>query len=472
MKHTCLNWNTLCLLVSVMVWSFAGCIPLPWEAAGYIDVNEGQTIQAGQTKALAVTALNVFGEAITIDPDRIAWAATSGQQYISFKNGDATGIKHGEAMVVAMVDGMASPAVKVRVTPVKRAMLIPPIAGTPEDAINTGASISADGMVVVGESETASGQFHAYRWTEVQGTQDLGVLTGFDTSIAYRTNADGSVVVGTSYLASNAAATGQAFIWTASGGMKAIDGFPDGTIMSVAYGVSGDGNLVGGMFEINNPDDNPPMVGEYGFLWSKEGGLQVLGDFLPPDAPEHKCRIWAISADGDTIVGSAAFDIDEQEQLIAGPARWIRVGNVWDTTLLGEFPGANGEGEAYCVNGDGAVAGGWTKISDEWMNPFRWSLVSGMTFPLFKQILVMQACSHDGAVMAGSGGNPGNAFLWDVYRGTRNLYDVLHAEGLLDDLDGKSPSSVMGLSADGQAMVGDCGPGNNRAYLVELPLAP
>lgn len=380
------------------------------------------------------------------------------------------GTRHGPAKVVATVDGIASEAAAVQVTPVKRAMLIPLIPGAPADGGNSATGISADGTAVIGNGDTSTGAIHAFRWTAAEGTADLGVLSGYDTSRAYGVNADGSVVVGTCYLAASAGDSGVPFIWTKTGGMQAIDGFPEGTILSVAYGVSGDGTRVVGFFEIDDPPSG--LVGNYGFIWTQADGVKIIGDLLPFGVPRHECKIWKISADGKTMVGAAGFDLDSEDNPVAGPARWVQVGDVWDPTLLGVFPNTSGEGEAYCVSEDGGVVGGWARQESGIGESFRWTLPEGMIRPLYGMFLVTQTCSYDGTILAGSGGNPGNAFLWDVYRGYRNLYDVLDAEGILEDLEGYSPSGVMGLSADGQAMAGTAGPGIFRAFLVELPFVP
>ena len=333
------------------------------------------------------------------------------------------------------MDGIASEAAAVQVTPVKRAMLIPLIPGAPADGGNSATGISADGTAVIGNGDTSTGAIHAFRWTAAEGTADLGVLSGYDTSRAYGVNADGSVVVGTCYLAASA-----------------------------------DGTRVVGFFEIDDPPSG--LVGNYGFIWTQADGVKIIGDLLPFGVPRHECKIWKISADGKTMVGAAGFDLDSEDNPVAGPARWVQVGDVWDPTLLGVFPNTSGEGEAYCVSEDGGVVGGWARQESGIGESFRWTLPEGMIRPLYGMFLVTQTCSYDGTILAGSGGNPGNAFLWDVYRGYRNLYDVLDAEGILEDLEGYSPSGVMGLSADGQAMAGTAGPGIFRAFLVELPFVP
>src|SRR5438105_4002183 len=57
--------------------------------------------------------------------------------------------------------------------------------------------VSADGSVVVGESDSASSQ-QAFRWTSGEGMVGLGYLAGAAYSYASGVSADGSVIVGAS----------------------------------------------------------------------------------------------------------------------------------------------------------------------------------------------------------------------------------------------------------------------------------
>ena len=119
-------------------------------------------------------------------------------------------------------------------------------------------AISNDGSVVIVNNGMDG---FAYRWT-ASGMDNLGTLGGSQT-IAYDVSADGSVIVGLSYVA---ATDPYAFRWISGAGIQQI-----GTFYSFAYGVSADGNTVSG--------DGSIIVGDGGdgaFRLSNAGGLEYL----------------------------------------------------------------------------------------------------------------------------------------------------------------------------------------------------
>jgi probable HAF family extracellular repeat protein len=90
----------------------------------------------------------------------------------------------------------------------------------------------------------------AFRWTPTTGIYSLGVIAGNTSSSATATNADGSIVVGSS------AANGEvsAFLWTESLGMVKLSDYLtslgvnlDGWRLEAANGVSGDGTAIVGV---------------------------------------------------------------------------------------------------------------------------------------------------------------------------------------------------------------------------------
>ena len=155
--------------------------------------------------------------------------------------------------------------------------------------------VSSDGLVIVGRSRGANG-WEAFRWTAATGMVGLGDLPGgsFDGE-AFAASADGSVVVGLSNAEGNAT---QAFRWTAAGGLQSL------APMSVAYGVSADGQVV---------------VGEAGdaVIWTTAGGsvsvqgrLEALGVNL---AGWTLRSVGDVSADGTVLVGFGTNPAGQQE---------------------------------------------------------------------------------------------------------------------------------------------------------------
>ena len=183
-------------------------------------------------------------------------------------------------------------------------------------------AVSADGSVVVGKSENAAGRFHAFRWTESGGMQDLGTLPGGRYSYAFAVSADGSVVVG---WATNAAGQFRAFRWTASGGIQDLGTLPGGGYSS-AYGVSADGSVVVGWATNAAGYDRA-------FRWTASGGMQDLNTTyasLLGNGSELRSA-YAISPDGRYIVGrgwNAATGRYEAYLLDTGPRCTAHNGDV------------------------------------------------------------------------------------------------------------------------------------------------
>ncbi|MCO6044062.1 hypothetical protein NG895_09085 [Aeoliella sp. ICT_H6.2] len=127
------------------------------------------------------------------------------------------------------------------------------------DSIAT--SISADGLVVVGRSDSSSGSSEAFRWTLGDGMTGLGDLPGGDfNSAASDASADGRVIVGRGTTADGSTP----FIWDASNGMRDLTdvlindfGLGDelvGWDLGGAEAISNDGRVIIGRGI--NPDGN------------------------------------------------------------------------------------------------------------------------------------------------------------------------------------------------------------------------
>jgi len=259
-------------------------------------------------------------------------------------------------------------------------------------------SVSADGSVIVGRSESKLGN-EAFRWTAETGMVGLGDLVGGDfSSIAYGVSADGSVVVGKGYSASGSPS--EAFRWTAETGMEALGDLPGGRFISSAYGVSADGAAIVGSSSIG--DD---LYGAFRWV-DLNGNGAVDPDETLDSHPEFGLfdqiwtRAYSVSADGSVVVGygrSEAFRWTSESGMVG----------------LGDLPGGDFESVALDVRADGSVVVGWSE----------------------------------------TGVNRHEAFIWDEIYGMRNLGDVLVNDYGLD-LTGWTLRSTTGISDDGLTFVG------------------
>ena len=144
-------------------------------------------------------------------------------------------------------------------------------------------ALSRDGSVVVGYfpmqrfDDVASG----FRFTFENGREQLP-----DRLVAYATDDSGTVVVGD--------ASGVAARWTASEGTQPL-GLPSGWELSSADATSGDGSVV-----VVNARNESDVGSARAFRWTRGSGLVELG--LPLGA--EAAFAWGISADGSTNRGA------------------------------------------------------------------------------------------------------------------------------------------------------------------------
>ncbi len=292
--------------------------------------------------------------------------------------------------------------------------------------------VSADGSVVVGEGESASGQ-EAFRWTAATEMVGLGDLPGADFySSAYGVSADGSVVVGTSRVLANF----EAFRWTQTGGMVGLGFLPNG-FLSSAYGASADGSVVVGGGGVD--------AGIEAFRWTQAGGLAGLGD-LPGGDFASEAR--AVSADGLIVVGTGAGASGNEA------FRWTQTGGM---VGLGDLPGTVFYSSAYGVSADGAVVVGFS-FGANGQEAFRWTQAGGMVglgdFPGGRFFSFATDVSADGSVVVGVGASASSSepFIWTEATGMVSLRESLIALGL--DLTGWTLGGANGVSADGRTVVG------------------
>lgn len=309
--------------------------------------------------------------------------------------------------------------------------------------------VSADGSVVVGLAESASGS-EAFRWTLGTGMVGLGVLPGPSfLSAATATSADGSVVVGFS----TSGNTTEAFRWTAADGMVGIGfelGPPEFTSQSLAHAVSADGSVIAGQTRFASLRSS---------RWTAADGWVVLTDG----------GALGISPDGSMVVGSHNGDQSGQEAYL-----WTAGGGILN---LGDLAGGSVDAGALDLSADGSVVVGVGR-SGNGREAFRWTSENGMQGlgdlqgGFFSSTAL--AISQNGLIVVGqSETEVGNeAFLWTQSTGMIDLKDLLIAHGVTN-LDGWHLRSGIDISADGTTIVGrGTNPfGDAEAWVVTIDTA-
>jgi uncharacterized membrane protein len=158
---------------------------------------------------------------------------------------------------------------------------------------SAGSDVSNDGRVVSGLlSRIEDGTFRAARWEEGAGWQDLGVLSGDYESSANAISGDGSVVAGYS--------VGNYFTavkWTSAGGLEALPNPFNITGNSAVIAMAADGSSFVG--QANNDSGLSQAV-----VWGSNGSTQVL-DLVPGF---DSAAAFGVSGNGSIIGGTAYID--------------------------------------------------------------------------------------------------------------------------------------------------------------------
>lgn len=293
--------------------------------------------------------------------------------------------------------------------------------------------VSADGTVIVGSSYVHSDPYdvsHAFRWSGGTMT-DLGTLGGTYSS-ASAASANGAVVVGIAGLAGGA---GHAFRWT--GGVMSDLGTLGGSD-SVATGVSADGNIIAGYSQITG------STLYHAFRWNGRA-LSDLGTL----GGSNSSTI-GISADGSVLVGSSQITGDALYHAF----RWS--GGVMSD--LGAPTGRNSTASA--TSADGAVVVGYSYVASDFgtSRAFRWSAGTMSDIGLLPGGTYSQAfaVNADGSVVVGTADSPryfaNEAFRWKASTGMQSIIGLLESSGV--NVTGWLLRTATGISADGTVIVG------------------
>jgi probable HAF family extracellular repeat protein len=316
--------------------------------------------------------------------------------------------------------------------------------------------ISADGLVVVGSSNSSNGT-EAFRWTQAGGMVGLGSLPGTSfNSNASAVSADGSVVVGYSN-------GREPFRWTQSGGIVGLGSLSGGfsnTRLINNMGVSADGSVVVGQSAGAN--------GPEAFRWTQSSGMVGLGD-LP--GGKFASGATGVSADGSVVVGYANANSPEQ------PFRWTEAGGMVGLGNLSAGSAAFGGG-ANAVSADGSVVVGYSLGVVSGIESFRWTQAGGMVGLGYLSrggyFSSATGVSVDGSVVVGQSPNgftvEPHAFIWTEAQGMLSLQNILTASGV--DLSGWKLGLgwATGVSANGRTITGfgRNSTGNYEAWIAQL----
>lgn len=230
---------------------------------------------------------------------------------------------------------------------------------------------------------------------------------------------------------------------------------------SAAYSVDGSGAVVVGIY------DDYVLLSRRAFVWTPGSGVVEL--FGPAD-PGQETRAFAVSSDGQTIVGDAYGGGVPQS-----PVRWLRGTPIVAEALPVDTGGMHSASTGLSVSANGHVVAGShftqfpmvTRLSypARWENGAIWLLPSALVAPpigapSILEPLNMGGVSDDGLLFAGDGQTEENLswpFRWSVAGG----YELLPYVGL-----GAGWVYVQGISTAGDAVVGNARVGNEYvAYL-------
>lgn len=304
--------------------------------------------------------------------------------------------------------------------------------------------ISHDGRVVVGSasSHPRDNFTEAFRWTPETGMVGLGFLPDTQHSQATNVSPDGSTIIGLT--------SSDGFFWTESNGFTRLTN-PEGPhFLLTPQAISSEGDIVG-------LARSETGVNQQAFLWNERDGVRTLPvpSWLPP---RGIYRAIDVSTNGYAILGvsdSSGHNATE--------------GFIWNTlggyTRMQSFssgsiqPRAIADDEATVVGGGGGHA--------TW-----WRADVGAVDVGAGQGSHFHDISKDGRVAVGQGGPYGARYplIWDEFRGSRNLVDVLATAGLETELEGWKLEFAFGVSGDGTTIIGNgINPdGNNEAWRAVL----
>jgi uncharacterized membrane protein len=391
----------------------------------------------------------------------------------------------------------------------------------------TAIHVSGDGTAVLGDSEmSVAGNPVPQGFVVTNGGAgpqtalpylNAGIAPLADhASVAYDINQNGTVAVGyqTSSISgftngSSTTAAAQAMVWTvSSGGAITASALPTpaapagGSIISLAYGVSANGNIVVGVVEAADSNDN----GLYGnaAIWNRQTNTAPTQINLVPagigtTAQPSYGFATAVSGDGTTAAG---FALDFNASTLAQAVQGWRYNIATNVASL--LPGINTTDNVVIplrANSDGSVIVGVGLVGavpaqgNPILQAFRWTNTGGLGMTVSLGSLsgpsgvsaAFGVSGNGNVVVGGSSSSPSldplkvlnvlydpanfnfstfTAFRWTQATGMQNLNTLLANAGV--NMTGINLQFASDVSTDGKIIVGTGtkNSGANQAFVV------
>lgn len=203
---------------------------------------------------------------------------------------------------------------------------------------------SSDNAVVFGFGFSAAQTpaTRGFRWSQPDGTIDVGVLAGCDGTVMNDCSHDGAIAVGHGLVG---VVVNKACRWTSAGGLTGLDDGLGGTVSGTAAAISGDSEWTVGT-------DN---VAHRAFRWTQTGLERLLPN---PDAQVWTTAASDVSINGRRVVGSGTATGGQSQAIV-----WDGTGSA---TLLSDLLTRTGVtahqtlllATAESVSGDGRTVSG------------------------------------------------------------------------------------------------------------------
>ena len=240
----------------------------------------------------------------------------------------------------------------------------------------------------------------AFRWTEAEGSVDLGALAGpWSRPAIHHISANGDVIVGSAYDAQN---TGRPIRWAAANGFRELGApadTPDDASVAPHY-MSADGRVIVG--QVSAPDASY----SYPFRWTEDAGFQEL---LPREQTSYAQYL---SPSGEVVIG----DLDGSG--VRG-FRWTEATGLQEIDYPGSWFGIAAGGDLLVgTNAQGPFVHTFGKLAGT--QPEIVSLAPSELLPEGWSQPRLEGISEDGRMLFGRAEDPdGRRRLWVLHPSER-----------------------------------------------------